>query len=260
MPFCQNCGTEFEANERFCRHCGASLAASVAGRQTVEPAPVPETAVRVLLNYISPTRFLVMVTLSSGLYLFYWFYLTWKQYRDHTGQEVFPVWHSLTQFVPIYGWFRVHAHVRAYKELMINSGVPNSLSPGWAVVIRIIASLLFLFGLPAALGELSQRPESALTILDLVADFGELSQRTVVVFKILNLVSTALSAGILLQVQGNLNRYWASLPEVISGGVPLVSAKISAVEIILLVVGLWIWFNTLMLFFGPTYQAGGLGA
>jgi len=216
--------------------------------------------VRVLPNYITPTRFLVMVALSSGLYLFYWFYLTWKQYRDHTGQEVFPVWHALTQFVPIYGWFRVHAHVRAYKELMINSGVPNSLSPGWAVVIRIIASLLFLFGLPAALGELSQRPESALTILDLAATLGELSQRTLVVFKILDLVSTALSAGILLQVQGNLNRYWASLPEVISGGVPLVTAKISVVEIILLVFGLLTWFNTLTLFFGPAYRGSGFGA
>lgn len=260
MPFCPNCGTESGPTQQFCGHCGGSLAASVAGRQTVRPAPIPETGVRVLPNYISPTRFLVMVALSSGLYLFYWFYLTWKQYRDHTGQEVFPVWHALTQFVPIYSWFRLHAHVRVYKELMIKSGVPSSLNPGWAVAIRIIASLLFLFGLPAALGELSQRPESALTILDLVADFGELSQRTVVVFKILGLVSTALSAGILLQVQGNLNRYWASLPEVISGGVPLVSAKISAVEIILLVVGLWTWFNTLMLFFGPVERAGSFGA
>ena len=29
-------------------------------------------------------------------YLFYWFYLTWRQYRDHTGDTAYPVWHALT--------------------------------------------------------------------------------------------------------------------------------------------------------------------
>ena len=73
-----------------------------------------------------------MAVLSYGLYLFYWLYLTWKQYRDHTGQEVFPVWHALTLAVPIYGLFRTHAHVRSFKELMFSSGVTSTLSPGWA--------------------------------------------------------------------------------------------------------------------------------
>ena len=84
--------------------------------------------VRFLPNYLPPTRILLMAVLSYGLYLFYWFYLTWKQYRDHTGREAFPVWHALTLVVPIYGLFRTHAHVRSFKELMVNSGYFNSHS------------------------------------------------------------------------------------------------------------------------------------
>ena len=142
MPFCPNSGTESEATQQFCRHCGAALAATVAGRQTVGPASIPATGVRVLPYYLSPTRILVMTVLTYGLYLFYWRYLTWKQYRDHTGQEVFPVWHALTLFVPIYNLFRTHAHIRTYKELMVNSGVASTLSPGWAVGLVAISVVL----------------------------------------------------------------------------------------------------------------------
>ncbi len=105
-----------------------------------------------------------MAVLSYGVYLFYWYYLTWKQYRDHTGQEAFPVWHALTLFVPIYGWFRFHAHVRTYKELMLRDGAPNSLNPGWAVVIFIVSSLLGWIGGPGW-GDISQGEAVAIAIL-----------------------------------------------------------------------------------------------
>ena len=232
-------------------------------------------------NYISPTRLLVMLVLSYGLYLFYWLYLTWKQYRDHTGQRVFPVWHALTQFVPIYKWFRFHAHVRVYKELMTDSDVPSSLSPFWAVVVLIISSSIFLLGIPTALddfsqlieriqtflematalNELPQGPEGARRMQELTADLavGGLFRRTMIVFTILGFVSKTLTAGVLFQVQGNLNRYWASLPEVISGRVPLVGAKIGVVEIILIVFGLYNWASTLMLLFRPGYWPGSFG-
>ncbi len=245
MPFCSNCGTESEANERFCRHCGASLAASVAGRQTVEPAPVPETAVRVLPNYLSPTRILVMAVLSYGLYLFYWFYLTWKQYRDHTGEDAFPVWHALTLLVPIYGFFRTHAHVRTFKELMKNSGVASTLSPGWAVGLVALTGLLDGISFNVSGGFISLQ---------------EISRGTSLAVALLDALSITVVVGLLLQLQGNLNRYWGGLPEVMSGEVSLKSARIGAGEIILLVLGLLAWFNTLMLLFSPEYRAGSFGA
>ena len=63
-------------------------------------------------------RVLTMTVVSAGLYLLYWFYLTWRLYRDSTGMKAYPVWHALTLFVPIYSLFRTHAHMRVYSEAM----------------------------------------------------------------------------------------------------------------------------------------------
>lgn len=52
--------------------------------------------------YISMTRIILLVIASYGVYPIYWMYRTWKQYRDHTGAEAYPVWHALTQLVPNY--------------------------------------------------------------------------------------------------------------------------------------------------------------
>ena len=106
---------------------------------------------------MSPTRVLVMSVLSYGLYLVYWFYRTWKQYRDHTGTEAYPVWHALTLFVPIYGLFRTHAHMRCYQELMVKDRVATTISPGGAVVLVLISSAVDWASLRMSFsGELTQ--------------------------------------------------------------------------------------------------------
>ena len=53
-------------------------------------------------------RIILLFIVSVGLYWFYWMYRTWKQYGDHTGDICLeyrdnhhPVWHGLTQLVPI---------------------------------------------------------------------------------------------------------------------------------------------------------------
>ena len=71
------------------------------------------------------------ITLPSIVSLgLYWMHRTWKQCRDHTvemasetGATHHPVWHGLGQPVPVYGWFRYHAHIRQYKALMVERGV-----------------------------------------------------------------------------------------------------------------------------------------
>jgi hypothetical protein len=56
----------------------------------------PWLGVREMDVLISPARVVLVSALSYGLYLVYWFYLTWKHYRDHTGREAYPVWHALS--------------------------------------------------------------------------------------------------------------------------------------------------------------------
>lgn len=203
------------------------------------------TGVRVLPYYLSPTRILVMAVLSFGLYLLYWFYLTWKQYRDHTGREAFPVWHALTLLVPIYGLFRTHAHVRSFKELMENSGVANTLSPGWAVGLVALSGVLDAISFNVSGGFFSLE---------------EISQGTSLAVALVDALSITVVAGLLLQLQGNLNRYWGGLTHVSSGEISLTNARIGVGEIILLVIGLLAWFNTLMMMFSAGYRALSSGA
>ncbi|MCI0895514.1 MAG: zinc-ribbon domain-containing protein, partial [Chloroflexi bacterium] len=91
MAYCPNCGTEAEPSFNYCSVCGRDLT----GRSsTATVQQVPQELPSTLDYHISVRRILIMSVLSHGLYLFYWFFLTWKQYRDHTGNPVFPVWHA----------------------------------------------------------------------------------------------------------------------------------------------------------------------
>jgi hypothetical protein len=186
---------------------------------------------------LSPTRVLVMTVLTYGLYLFYWFYLTCRQYRDHTGHPVFPVWHTLTLLVPIYGLFRVHAHIRFFRELMVGANVPCSLSAGWSVVLVMVSSALAWASFRVSGGF------EALTAGEAVTR--EAARATA----LLDGVGMVVVAGLLLSAQGNLNRYWASLPNV-----KLVSARIGVGEVVFVIIGILSWANTLATWLSPAYR------
>ena len=137
MPFCSNCRQEHHPQDAFCSNCGARIAQ--------EPAPSGGNysgETQELRYHISPHRVILMTILSYGLYLFYWFYLTWKQYRDHTGWEASPVWHALTLLVPIYAYFRTHAHMRSFRELMVQANMSCSIDTGLAVLVVIAVTVL----------------------------------------------------------------------------------------------------------------------
>ena len=235
MPFCRECGTEVESIHRYCRSCGAEI--GTGATEIGAFPPVSQEAAPVLDYYLSPNRVLLMSVLTYGLYLFYWFYLTWKHYRDHTHAEAFPVWHALTLLVPIYGLFRTHAHMRTYKDLMLAAGLPSTISIGWAVALVAISWTLDGISFNVSGGFASVQED--------------ISQKTVLVITLVDLVSLTLVAGLLLHVQGNLNRYWASL-----GSGWLNSARIGVGEVILAVLGVLAWANTLGLLLSSSYRAG----
>lgn len=118
--YCSQCGQGLQASDRFCGSCGAAT------------GDLP------LRNLIPIRRIALLTILSGGLYLFYWFYITWKQYHDYfkADDNAYPVWHALTLLVPVYGVFRAHAHMRAYKEAMLQRGVATTIAP-WAAVVAM---------------------------------------------------------------------------------------------------------------------------
>ena len=140
MPFCPNCGLEYRQPANFCNRCGRALPVAAARESAVAAAMPLE-----LPYYISLKRIILMTALSFGFfYLCYWSYLTWKHYRDHTGNEAYPVWHALTFTLPIYSWFRAHTHARIYRDLMQVAGVPGSIKAWLVVVLIIISPIMFL--------------------------------------------------------------------------------------------------------------------
>ena len=223
---CANCGSINEPSARFCGQCGSELAVP-----TVRDAPPrPVMALDRDSSYLIPgQRIVVMMALSSGLYFFYWLYVTWKQYQEHTGDEVYPVWHALTRLVPVYGLFRIYAHMKAFRDLMGSANIASSILPGPVVGIVLVSDLLNLMAL-ALNGAFSGEPASqAMSNLALVV----------------NILSLAFQAGILLVVQRNLNSYWLHV-----NGAPLPPARFGTGEIVLAAVGTAGWMLTAALLFG----------
>ncbi|MDP6228743.1 MAG: zinc ribbon domain-containing protein [Dehalococcoidia bacterium] len=221
MPFCPNCGTRTDTTDKYCGTCGKGL------RETVAGTAYPSVAVasRTLPYAISVRRVLIMSALSYGLYLFYWFYLTWKQYREHTRAEAFPVGHALALMVPIYNLFRLHAHMRSFKELMQNAGLATTINAGWAVMLVLISN---------ALGVVAFRLAGGFSGAE------DLTLKTAVAIEALNFISIAVVAGVLIQVQGNLNRYWSNV-----ANAQLVHARIGVGEVAFGLIGGIFWLNTL---------------
>jgi len=181
-----------------------------------------------LPNRISINRLLLLTALSYGIYLYYWFYLTWKQYRDHTEHRAFPAWHALAIGVPVYGLYRVHGHMVAYNKLMLQSGAPVTINPLFVVTLILISTLLSL----------------AAAILYLISIFqsGALSPSEppgveMILMKIgLDVLNIATAAAFLTYVQPKLNRYWESLPQA-----DLAKGTSWTAEMICVVIGILAW-------------------
>ena len=177
---------------------------------------------------ISISRLLLLTVLSYGVYLYYWFYLTWRQYRDHTGNRVFPAWHTLALGVPIYGLFRTHHHVASYNRLMLHAGLRDLINPMLVVclvlvyiVLSLIAAALYFFSISLSGGLSGAEPP------------GTVATVTKIGIEILTIIA---AAGLIAYVQPKLNGYWESLPEV-----SVTNGKLGSGEIICLVIGILVW-------------------
>ncbi len=214
MPFCPNCGRETQSQANFCPACGAELAAVPVTSNPVEtPGELP--------YHISLNRIVLMTVLSQGLYLFYWFYLTWKQYRDHTGDVAYPVWHVLTMYVPIYELFRIHAHARTYRDLMRLAGVASSIKAWLAVVLWFISVRIVVIQFCISVTLLSDEARDFYGAVPLLGILG---------------FAIGLVIALLWHLQSNINRYWRGFLNA-----RVTSARIGVGEIIFAIIGVLAW-------------------
>ena len=195
-----------------------------AGATTASAAQGQDT----LAYLIPPNRVVAMTVLTAGLYIFYWMYLTWRHYRAHTGETAYPVFHALCLMVPVYQFFRLHAHMRVYQELMDTRGVPSTLSP--------LRSVGIYFGV---------------VMLEMVA-FRMVAEPSItgtqqVAFFVINIVQVVTLTWMITLAQGNINRFWQH-----RYGGRLTNAPTSLVEIALIVLGLLEWGMMLIILIDPT--------
>ena len=211
---CANCGEINRIDSNYCSNCGYSRFNDVPPRLHDRPTDGTESARNTAVR-ISGTRIVLASYLSFGLYFFYWFYITWKHMSSKIEGDNHPFWHAMTLNVPIYGFFRMHAHVRTINELAASQNVTSTIAPGLAVGLLILYSVLNL------------------------ASFGVTSYVAVIV---LTLISATLITVPMTMAQGVLNLYWAkALP---SGS--LRYARIGVGEVIIVIVGIIGWILLLI--------------
>ena len=163
---------------------------------------------------MSTTRIVLLTILTSGIYFFYWLYVTWKQLQNQTKDIHFPIWHALSMLVPIYGLFRFHRHVAVIRTLAVNSNVATSLSPTQIVT-------LFVLNLLIAIGSTGVQDTMALVALNIIR---------------FTLVITSM-----VWSQATLNDYWQKVR-----GEALQDMPLGTTEKVLMVIGAVIWVNLLL--------------
>ena len=234
---CHRCGAQCAPEHRFCGSCGAEVRAGDIPEAPAEPPARPQPAMRAseemdrlagapydpsphtgavpaeqldnaLPYYIPPNRIALLTVLSAGLYIFYWMYITWRHYRDHTGETAYPIFHALSLMVPVYQLFRLHAHMRVFQEMMESRGVPSTLSPLRAVLIYFGVILLGMVSIMIP-------SEAPLT----------LSQQAAYVVIIVS--QSALLAWMLWRAQTNFNRLWQHRLGMRLGWMPLNPAEVA---------------------------------
>lgn len=150
----------------------------------------------------------LLALVSDGLYLFYWFYISWKHLKEETGRDYRPVWHALGILVPILNLYIAYIHLKVIRGLLEASGMETALSPGRGVALM-----------------------AAITVAWLQAGFVSLGTALV-----LDLVGIGVAIYLMLWGQSALNRYWAQ-----KYGERLREAPTSRGEVLIVLLGLWSW-------------------
>ena len=203
---CAQCGQLNRSHANYCSACGAQGFAEVTLEQgEAGPAYQPLATESYALR-LSIARIIILSIVTSGLYVFYWLYLTWKHLQSETGDVHYPFWHALTFLVPVYGLFRIHRHVAVIQAASQRAGVEALLAPALAV------TMLALYWLLAMLSANS-------------ASFGT--------FVVLNLIRLALITTVIVRAQATLNNYWSSVKGEALARVPLGGGEVRFVALVL---------------------------
>ena len=206
---CANCGEINSTASRLCSNCGFSEFNEVP-TELQDPLADDAESTRSAAVIISGARIIVASFLSLGLYFFYWLYITWKHMASEIEGDNHPFWHAMTLNVPVYGFFRMHAHIRTINELAARQSVAPTIAPGLAVLLLVLS-----------------------TVLNFVS-FGIANTAAII---LITLISTTLITVPMTMAQRVLNLYWG---RALSPGI-VRYARIGVGELIIVIFGIIGW-------------------
>lgn len=133
-----------------------------------------------------PVWLVVALTMLTGsIYPIVWLGATWSEMkREIDDPDMHPWAHALTQFVPIYGLFRLHDHFHTIEHLLLRAGAFSPVNPGGAVSGAIGS---------AVLGRVSNGTNGVAEVLWFVLAAGVI-------------------AAVVANGQAGLNTYWRAAP------------------------------------------------
>ena len=213
---CPSCGAELPSQSAYCSKCGAR--ASVEPRRCVNcGAELPSQSAycskcgarnELRVRY-SLWRVGILTFMSLGFYYLYWMYVSWKNMAEEMpGKKFHPVWHTMSQFVPIYNLVVLYQHFRTIKKIQEREGLGSKIRPGLVVIAAVVAFVIW------------SAAERAASVNPHLTSYAPVP------------ISLVIITMIVLQGQANLNKYWERL-----GERPVRSAGTGPGEVIIIAVG-----------------------
>ncbi len=142
---CAACGRTNPVDANFCSQCRSEKFVQPPP-ESGEPVPGQPQITEGHALLISALRVILFSGLTSGVYVLYWLYRTWKQLQSETGETHYPFWHAATFFVPVYGLFRMHRHLSVIQELAGRKGIESLMPPGLGVTLMALFWLIIIVG------------------------------------------------------------------------------------------------------------------
>ena len=162
---------------------------------------------------LSVSRIVALSIVSMGLYWYYWLYVTWAHYRDQHHPEARPVWHALSYLVPVYGAFRVNAHLKAYWNLAGDARLPDSINVGLLTAVIAVHQVLGLLAMGPSSFMMSNRVATGVDLVLVIPP----------------VVTMAM-------VQPVIDRYWFSVDPALGANAPVGKG-----EVLVCVLGVALW-------------------
>ncbi len=208
-PFCKE---EILEDAVKCKHCHEWLD----GRKVEPPVVIPQKPE--YSNAQDPERFLTLSLVSCFLYVYYWYFRSWRYLRDYRGLDISPLGRTIAGLLPIVGVFLDYSLFSKIHQFGDDLGCENKYSPGlmtlFSGTIQTIAWVLLI--------------TTYVTSDPMVYILSEI---TGMIFMFINLP-------ILYIIQKTINDIWAKKQPILK-----IREKFSGGEIAVIAVGIYMWFS-----------------